>query len=247
MATAQPPTASPAPSPRTRTSTGRPHRRRPSSWSRQHHDQTADAASTRPPPEPPSDRCRSQSSTALQKASAPETLAFSTPCRSRPQQRPQNPHTERTCGSDTRNRPRATATNTPSHPKRTKEVGHNLRSIESGGEADRPGLSTTRNPFRYRRFRGPAPGKTCDRPGTGCPDRRPSPISDHRAEVLDLFSTPRSGLICHLGRGPPSPRSQMRSCDTRHVPAQSAAAAAVARTWTARHTRNVPCRIGSRC
>src|SRR5664279_1046064 len=137
MATAQPPTASPAPSPRTRTSTGRPHRRRPSSWSRQRHDRTADAASTRPPPEPPSDRCRSQSSTALQKASAPETLAFSTPCPCRPQQRPQNPHTERTCGSDTRNRPRATAANTPSHPKRTKEVGQPRFHRLEGSHLDR--------------------------------------------------------------------------------------------------------------
>ncbi len=48
---------------------------------------------------------------------------------------------------------------------------------------------------RYRRFRGPGPVKTCSRSvraqviQTG----QPPPITGHRAEVLDLFSTPRSG------------------------------------------------------
>ena len=84
-------------------------------------------------------------------------------------------------------------------------------------------------------------------PGTGCPDRSTTP--DHRPPSRGPRPVQHSaiGLLCHLGRGPPSPGRKMRSCDTRHVPTQSGAAAAVARTWTARHTRNIPCRIGSRC
>ena len=91
-------------------------------------------------------------------------------------------------------------------------------------------------------------GRRVDRSG----HRLSRPVDHPRSATTEPRSSTCSALRDRADLPPGTwptrpPIANAISCDTRHVPTQSAAAAAVVRTWTARHTRNVPCRIGSRC